>query len=1274
MDSNLNCIKRISSNFNQLTSIMQRISKRIALVFTGILFLNMALANKENLEKGWAAFNTNQRTEAKEFFIQAAADTDTKAEANLALALVLWSEDKAPQGYEALQNFFSSTDNPYPYMYALWSSPLLFPGYDKQSEEKLKFLKKIADDPAANGTIRAMAHSMMGKHYEDANNFKKAEEEYSQTGTIDHWQVLGTFDNTSGSGFNKDYGVLAKPEPDAVFKNKVDANVKWYTPPHIRSDRWFDFEYYFVADNSVMYAQSFLKSEAEQEVFLRSGNSGSLKIWVNDKLVTNIAEERNCDLDIYINNIKLNKGYNRILVQIGESETGRANFMIRVTDKNGNPVSNLSSTSVNQPYTKAAEYTVNTYTLFAEEFFENKIKAEPNNLLNYLMLSDVFLRNDKVYEARKALKHAKEMAPQSSFVGMRMTEAFARDNNSTDLTKEYERIKTTDPECAYTIKGLITEATQKEDYDEEEKQLNHYKEIYGENEYTDLLGVGLLAVRNKYDEVISLSKKLYAKYPDNTELLNLVYTIEKNTSKDPAKYNAVLRNYLKNNYSDKVMTALAGNYFDAGNKKDALEIYKQRVTNLPYSIGYYADLSDVYFQSQDYDNALQWAKKTLEFAPYIGGYWNRLGKIYQALNEEANAKDAYRKAIYYTPVNYEARKQLRKLEGRKDVFENFEKADAYELFRKAPKAEDFPDDNSIILLNETQMVVYPEGATEERTELLVKVFNQNGIEAWKEYGVGFNRYRQRMVVDKAEVLKKDGNKIQAERNSSYFVFPNLEVGDAIHLSYRIENYNTGKLAQHFWERFHFNFDLPSKISRYSLLLPADKQFKYEVLNSDLRASVKEIEDMKLYVWEAKDLPAIKSEPYMPSLADVGALLDISTLPSWEYISNWYADLANNLAKQDFEIKETVAELFKDKRSYTELEKAKRIYEFIEANVSYSNVPFMHGPIIPQKASRTLNTRLGDCKDVSTLFVAMCAEAGLKANLILVDTRDNGERHLNLPSVEFNHCIAQFQAAGKKYYLELTDQQLSFGVIPFTDLNSNILFIPRKDDVAAKSLTKFNTDNRTYNNIYRETDLRFENNDLTFSRKNIKTGMFASQMRGDYANLGKDKQEKYITQALSQDFTNPVKLLSLSFDDLKTLSDSVIYNYSFQIKNELSEVVGIKIFRLPWSEGVNSVDFLTLETRKYPFLVWNFSASELSRETMNIEIPKGKLLAEPPKNVSLTCAAADYALTFHTTAAGKIKAVRELKYKKDVVQPDEYPAFREFFNKVAEADSKQMGFK
>lgn len=1248
---------------------------RFLFLLLPVIFLSLNVkASKETLTKGWNAFNSNKRDEAITLFQQAANDADTKADANLALSFVWWSLEKDDKSFAAFSEFFKSSDNPYPYLYALWTTPAVFNGYGKKDDAHLKFLAAILNDNKANGTLKAMAHSMLGKHYESIGNFKKAQDEYKAIGTVENWAVLGTFDNTSGSGFGKDFGALEHPKEDAVFKNKVDADVKWITPPYVRNDRWFDFDNYFVISNSIMYAQTFLESDADQEVFMRSGNSGSLKIWVNDKLVTDVSEERNCDMDIYINNVKLNKGYNRILVQIGESETDNANFMIRITDKDGNPISGLRSVATMQPYTKAKEYTVTNSPLFAEEFFETKAKSEPASLLNQLLLAETFMRNDKVYEARKALKKAGELAPESSFLGVRMIEAYARDKNVTDLTKQYEKIKADDPDYMYSIKGLMDEADDKENYDEEETLLAKYKKLYGEDEYSDLRTLGLLAKRNKADEVVSMTQKLYDKYPDNFELMSIVYSIERNTSKNLNKANQILKAYLKNNYSDKVIVTIASNCFDLGNKDEAIKLYNQRVQNFPYAISYYTDLSDLYYGAQDYNNALSWANKALDLCPYVGGYWSRVGKIYQAMNRDADAKDAFRKAIYYTPTNYDARKQLRKLEGKKDLFENFDKTDAYELYKNAPKAEDYPDDNSVILLNETQRVVYPEGATEEHSEILVKVFNQGGIDTWKEYYIGFNGYRQRLIIDKAEVLKKDGNKVQAEKDDADIVFTNLEAGDAIHLSYRIENYNTGKLAQHFWEQFNFNFSYPVKISRYSILIPAKKEFKYQVLNSPIKEKVTDFEDMKMYVWEMKDQPAIKPEPQMPPLADVGAILDISTLPDWKYVSNWYSDLSTSLAKQDFVIKETVADLFKDKKGLTEMQKAKMIYEYIEANVSYSNVPFMHGPIIPQKASRTLNTKLGDCKDVSTLFVAMCKEAGLKANLILVDTRDNGDKHLNLPSIDFNHCIAELTSGGKNYYIELTDQKLSFGSMPKEDLNANALFIPRDNDTASSHLMKLGNVNRPRNQIIRQTDLKFDNNDIIFTRNTVKTGVLASGVRNDFADEGKDRQEKEMTQAVAGDFTNPVKLINLSFKDLKSLSDTAEYSYSFQVKNELNEVVGIKIFRIPWSEGVRSSDFLSLETRKYPFLMWRMQSAESFKETINIDLPAGKVLAEQPKSVNISSDFADYSLTYNTSTAGKIKATREIKFKKDIVTPEEYGKFRDFYNQVASADSKQIGFK
>ena len=144
---------------------------------------------------------------------------------------------------------------------------------------------------------------------------------------------------------------------------------------------------------------------------------------------------------------------------------------------------------------------------------------------------------------------------------------------------------------------------------------------------------------------------------------------------------------------------------------------------------------------------------------------------------------------------------------------------------------------------------------------------------------------------------------------------------------------------------------------------------------------------------------LKDEPLMPLSTDIGNVLHLSTIPSWNDIANWYSDISNNKSEEDFEILALYKKLFPDtKKSMSQFEKAKIIYDYIESNIRYSSVSFRQSAFVPQRASTTLTTRLGDCKDLSNLFVTLARMAGINAQMVLVDTRDNGQKDILLPSV------------------------------------------------------------------------------------------------------------------------------------------------------------------------------------------------------------------------------------------------------------------------------------
>ncbi|MEO7310796.1 MAG: DUF3857 domain-containing protein [Chitinophagaceae bacterium] len=1248
---------------------------RIASIILTFCFFSL-FSTAQNFQQALKLLNDNKRAEAKTALTALEGDATYAADAELAMVLLESSNEHWDEAFSHFQKFFNGSPDPYPYVYALWTTGIFGRG-DKTAGDVKRMMEKIVNDPKANATIKAMAWDNLAGRLQSKGDIKQSRETWNKMGDVRGWSTVGVFENVSASGFNKDYGVLSHPEAGYVFKNNRGASVNWFNIPDARNDRWLDFEFHYDINSSIIYAQTFISSDADKDVTLMFGLSGSFKIWINDFLVGQEAEERNTDLDVYNYKAKLQKGNNRILVQIGSSELSNSNFMLRFTDAAGQ-VMPLTGSPIQQPYQKAQPYTVTKVPVFAEDFFENRLAKNAGSFLDMMLLLNTYSHNDKRFESRRMAAQLKKSSPNSTIVSEKIVETFARDNNNTDLTKEMEFVKTNDPESLYGLALMYNDAINKEDYTEAQTLLDKRVAVYGKNEETETKTIDLMGKRKEVEKLLKELDYAFKTYPDSRSFLVMQYGVVQNVTKDMKKSNALLENYLKDHYDEQITETVSSNLMKLGKKEEGMKMLKKIIEDKPYTTGRYTSLSDKYYDQQDYKSALEWQQKAIALAPYVGSMHYSKALILDAQGNKSEAKTSLKKAIEFNPNNYDARKKLRELEGRKDLFASFKTEDINALVKNTIKQADYPNDNSVYLLKDMQQVVYPEsGASEERNEILIKVLNQSGIDTWKEMNIPYNNYTQRLIIDKAELLKKDGSKVQAETNENQIVYSSLEIGDAVHLSYKLESSSYGKLAEHFWEDFNFNGGYPMKICRYSLLVPKDKKFQYKMYNTDVKPMISDVDDYKLHVWEKMENPGVNGEVNMPPFTDVAERVVVTSIPDWNYVANWYSDLSSIKAKGDFEVKEKVKEIFAGKQNLTDLQKAKTIYEYIQNNFNYSDVPFLHSALTPQRASRTITTRLGDCKDLSTLFVALGKEVGLNANLVLVDTRDNGDRNLDLPTIGFNHCIAQLKTGDKNYLIELTDNYLPFGALSYHDLNANGLYIPKEGEIATSAgLVKLNTPNRPANFVDRTSTVIFKGSNVDIERSSKKMGAEASATRGAYKDQGAEDRDKGLLKSLSGEFNKKVSLKSFTMTNLDNLRDTIDMNYRFTLDNFTSEIVGMQIFKLPWSDSYGSLDFVSLETRKYPFNLWSFSSTPRDKEEMTIVLPAGKKLAEVPKNVTLSCPSMSYALNFtiDPTKPDRMVATREVKYLKEQVPVSEYAGFKEFIGKMGDADSKQLGFK
>ncbi|KAB2805341.1 DUF3857 domain-containing protein [Phaeocystidibacter luteus] len=1243
---------------------------RTAFTFCLSIFFLTSFAQEGTYDAAWEKFVANDYEGALDEFTNANNGTLTP-EAYLGRYFskkALYKDDAT----EDLRMYFQTADDPTIALRALWEFH-----YGDKSDEDVEFLENIQENHT--GTLQGLATEALATWYRTSNELDDAQEMYEELHTIDRWAVLGEFENISESGFNGDFGALENPHPDALFYNKVGAEVQWFEIAGPRHDKWVDLEYFFYASNSIIYAQNFLASEIDQDVQFRLGVSGSVKVWVNDKLMFSEADERNNGLDSYIFTAHLNRGFNRVLIQMGESEAGNCNFMLRITDDAGNHIQGLSTTTELQSYQTEQSFESTTIPDAVIAHYTQEIEQNPNDILNYLILSEYYRLTDNGNAGKVLLNKARELFPENIFLSTRMLLAYLRDGNSTQMSTLVEEIKVKSPDNVLALNLRFSEAMDIEDYEQAEGILNDLHRVQGNTTNYYDKKIQLASAQEDRELVFETIEIAYNRFPLEWDFVNLMYLVEKDVNSNPRRALNVLDDYTDERYSPTALRKMASHYFGQqtlSGLQEGMDIYEELIENEPIAIGYYNTLSKIKFAMRRYDDAEEYALTCTEMAPYLGGYYSSLAEIYKELDRTTRAEVAYAKAIYYDPYDYDSRHALRELQGLDGIFENFEETDVYQAAKVAPDADAYPEDNALIVVDDNQHVFYKGGGNEERHIFVVKVLNVDGVDSWKEFRVPVSA-NQNGIIEKAETIKANGSRVAAETSGAQVVFENLEPGDAIHVTYRLESHHSGKLTNHIWGSEFMEFYIPTLSTNLALIVPEGTNLQYKVENGDVDFTTDTLRNGEVaYRWSVSDVPAIRYESGMPPLADVGTTVHYTTFDDWNFVSDWYTDLVRAKAKKEFEVDMAVEEIFPSGyEGMSDYDKARAIHDYIVENVRYRSVSFLQSGLIPQSASTTLTAKQGDCKDVSVLFATLCAEVGLDANLVLVNTRNNGTKEMMLPSINFNHCIAsvKLDTSDVPYFVELTSDKISFATRTSDIEGAFILPIPLNSDEEVEAYVSNDIKGLT-SQTYRNTEVSFEGSNISVTRNTIKTGISAAGIRNRYRDEGPVQQEKYMQDAISNEYPG-IKLTNVEFTKGLTENvDSVHYTYSYEANDVTSRISSLEIFEVPFSDGFKSGSTLiAMEERKYPIELWESFSSRVYDEEIELTIPAGKRLAEVPEDVIIEVEDFSYKVTFKKRG-NVLHITRHFEILDDLVAPEDYPEFKSALEAAIKADTQNLAFQ
>ncbi len=1212
----------------------------------------------------WRAWKGASQDTVEKLFRAAAEADPSNARAHLGLALLLTLRENGPESWKEYRTAIRLGENPYPYLFAAWITPRFKPLMEEPGSGVVDLLKELAEDTRADGMVRAQSCELLGQYFREHNELGESDRWFGQIGALKDWMIIGPFDNISASGFDKSFPPEGEFDSAKTLEGKNGVPVHWFRPAAVRPDFWYDFKRYFAYSDAIYYANTFVYSDARRPVQVRIGTSGSLQAFLNDEQLISYPDENNNDLDTYVISTELQQGWNRLLIKCGHSEITQCNFLVRITDERGTPIGGLTATTEARPYARRPGAPNRIIENFAEAYFKDLIARRPEQMENYVLLADTYARNDKAVEAELALREAMKRSPDCPLMLNSLIEAYLRGQKYDEMYQTIDKARSVDPGLPAAMTQSIERAVDNEDFDEAQNVLRLMEQRLPGSR---LLYEGQLryyAKRKQVDKIIETTREALRRYPDEWGFVYLQTVIDVQTTQRYDEAIALLNDFLKRRYSETALSTLADYELRSSQIDRWEETYNRLLKIEPCAPGYYYAMAQAYITLQQYPKAEQALRGALAICPNGSAYWSRLGDVYRATMDSDRARAAYRSALLYSPTDYDARETLRELEGKKSIFSWFSAVNIDSLRKHAPAATAYPNDRGVILLDDTRSVVFDRGASMTACDLLIKLFTPSGINDFKEYRINYNSNVQQLIVEKAVTIKKDGSEVKADVDHGSIVFKSLEENDCVYLKWKVKNYYGGKLSRHFWDTHYFNGFYPVGSSRYALLVPDGLPFSSRVQNMPENERRTKTDDGTIHEWILTDQPAIRYEKDMPGVDDVGKVLSVSSIPSWQYLADWFSDLAHAKVRSSYEIKEQVNELLSGKERLSDQEKVTLIYNFITENIRYSSVPFRQSAFVPQKARDVLVNRIGDCKDMATLCIAMLKEAGIDAHFVLVTTRDEGKCANALPNVLFNHCIAAVTGAGKTQYLDLTANNFPIGSVPPPDVDAFCLDVTPGSTSPAYLLKK----NFAPSSVHRTTTgVLGEDHSMTMKRSSLRIGGVTASMRDSYRFKGDEDRQKNLVESLGQDYPG-VSVSGLSFSNLDAPVDRLGMTYDMEIPRYATESGKFLFMKIPWGDNLSASEALSYEKRSYVYNYW--PDVDTLTEEIRITLPKGYVPVEPVRKASYSCSIAEYHSTLNY-ARGVLTGVRVMVNRQPVVSPADYAAFKKFYNNAMKEDNTHV---
>ena len=954
----------------------------------------------------------------------------------------------------------------------------------------LKLADELLADTKTSPRLQERVRLKYGEWLEQRGEYDQWRAMLKPLNFISQWALCGPFDNRDGSGFATAY----EPETEVDYEKSAQGRnrrVSWFQPSAQPPDGKMELSELFEPRiHVVAYGVTFVKSEHAGWAVIRAGAAGALAVWVNGQKAGEVADYNEYGDDKLAALVHLRQGWNKILVKAGVVEETSWAFSLRICTPDGAPFPGLtvdaSAAALKEfnalkPDAETADVAKDKPAAFESGLLhrlQDALKQEPDNVAELSTSGYLYdVENWGKKEDRgapKPLLHAVELAPKCPFLRLQVA-GTSNDNN--EARQNAEAALASHPKLPGTLEILANLA--------EDSRLHVIAEDYARQacacigdkhcslstltladalvERSDGASSGRKrdGASDRRAEAYRLVKKFATEHPYCADAWRRLAQLEVSAS---ARRSVVEQALKYCSGDDQIRQMWSEELTAQGKEREAAEFITKDDAAHPFNVQSLLTASNQFRRAGDLKLATQMLMDARALAPENPDLLAALALAEHYQGKTAEATQLYSQVLQLKPNSPRIKDYLAELnEGKSTDRQFFAPYDVALKDLTLPKADAYPNDNSINVLHQEVVKLNANYSASRMVHIVAKVLRPAGVSELSRHQIYYDPQRQVVDILHAAVITPDGRelsradvrdvstsaaagvqtRIYDEHHLKQVHFPGLEAGSIIDLQYTIRDTGDNLFGDYFSDTFYLSDDQPTIKSQYIIDYPKTLHIQSRTFHAEVQPEHLESADTKreLMKWEHSNSPGLMHEPSMPPLVDELAQLQITTMSSWEEVGKWYWHLANESLDMNDDLRKELATITKDCKTATE--KVRAVQQFVVHQVRYLGIEFGRNGYKPHKASESYKARYGDCKDKATLITAMLKELGIDSRLVLIRTVNAGAvpaESLPMPNL-FNHCIAYLpNVDGKDFWVDGTADYHQLGDVPYADRTAQVLVV------------------------------------------------------------------------------------------------------------------------------------------------------------------------------------------------------------------------------------------